>query len=461
MQDLENILIKFEKIVSPNFCNELAKRCGFVKRSTSRLEGYEFAQAMMIPNAFLAAETLNSLAKRMQKINPICNLTAPALAQRINTVGAKGFMKACFAKVISEIVKKEHTKLSDLSNLSGFNRVLIEDSTKIELHEKLSPYFKGSGGLASQSSLKIDYIFDYLSEQIVDIKFCSGNIPDQALASSINSILKEDDLVIRDLGYYALVRIKEIEEKKAFFISRLKIDIAVYESKEASESMDLAKFLDERAYQGIIDIEVFIGKEKHPVRLVACQIDEEAINKRLRTANKSAQRHGRQMSKKKSSLLKYAIFITNVPQAILSGTLVMASYRARWRIELIFKQWKSCLKLHIFKGYNNERLHCFLYGRLIMILLHGAICQPLMWYANQLSRELSCYKLINYLIADHALARVLQEGGIGKFLEQLFLDIPRRLCMDKGKRLSLRSNVRNGNSYYKDIKINELHKNVA
>ena len=194
MQDLEAILMEFEKIVSPNFCNKLAKRCGFVQRSTSRLEGYEFAQAMMIPNAFLEAETLNSLAVRMQKINPICNLSAPALAQRINTDGAKAFMKSCFAKVLSETMKKDYAKLSDLYNLSGFNRVLIEDSTKIELHEKLSPYFKGSGGAASQSALKINYIFDYLSEQFVDAKFCSGNIPDQALASGITSILEKDDI---------------------------------------------------------------------------------------------------------------------------------------------------------------------------------------------------------------------------------------------------------------------------
>ena len=118
---------------------------------------------------------------------------------------------------------------------------------------------------------------------------------------------------------------------------------------------------------------IFIGKEKHPVRLVASLIDEDAINKRRRSANRAAQRHGRQISKKKASLLKYCLFITNVPVSVFSSTAIMAMYRARWRVELIFKQWKSCLKLHLFKGYNRERLHCFLYGRLIMILLLGSL----------------------------------------------------------------------------------------
>lgn len=461
MQDLDKILTKFEEIVSPNFCNDLARRSGFIQRSTSQLKGYEFAQSLMIPNAFLEAETLNSLAVRMKKANRGCNLSASALAQRINSKAALAFMKSCFGKVLKEIVKKDFTDLSDLHNLSGFNRVLIEDSTKAELHEKLSPYFKGTGGAASKSAVKIDYIFDYLSEEIVDIEFFSGNIPDQSLASRLNHMLEKDDLVIRDLGYYALERIKEIGQSEAYYISRLKADVVVYESKESTKPLNLAKFLDERIWQGLVDVEVFIGNERHPVRLGACLMSEEAVNKRRRDANRTAQRHGTKVSQKKTSLLKYCIFITNVPKKILSITSVMSTYRARWRVELIFKQWKSCLKLHIFKGYNKERFYCFLYGRLIMILLLGSISPQLMRHALKLGRELSCYKLANYLIADHAFPRALQEGKIDQFINQLLEDMPRRLCMDKRKRLSLRSNVKMGNCYYNELEMKELHKNVA
>lgn len=453
--------MKFEKIVSPNFCNDLARRHKFIQRSTSQLQGYEFAQSLMVPNAFLEAETLNSLAVRIHKMNRTCNLSASALAQRINTKQAVAFMKACYGKVLKEVVKKDLSSLGDLPNLAGFNRVLIEDSTKAELHEKLSPHFKGTGGAASKSAIKIDYIFDYLSEQVIDIKFCSGNVPDQSLSGRIVHILEKSDLVLRDLGYYALARIKEIAQKGAYFISRLKADVVVYESKDAVEPLDLARFLDKRIRQGIVDIEIFIGEERYPVRLVACLMDEEAVNKKRRAANRSAQRHGTQISKKKSSLLKYCLFITNVPGTILSSTLVMATYRARWRIELIFKQWKSCLKLHIFKGYNKERFYCFLYGRLIMILLLGSISPLLIRYALKHKRELSNYKLMNYIIADHNFARAIQEGRLSHFISELVEDLPRRLCMDKRTKRSLRSNVRTGQSYYKELEMNELYVNIA
>lgn len=461
MQDLERIITKFEEIVSPNFCYRLAKRVGFIQRSSSQIHGHEFAQSMMIPNAFIEAESLNSLAIRMQKINKDCNLSASALAQRMNTKAAERFMQACFEKVLKESIKKELHHLSDLKNLSGFNRVLIEDSTMVELHNNLSPYFKGRGGAASQAALKIDYIFDYLSEQIVDIDFFSGNVPDQSLSTRIISMLEKGDLVIRDLGFYVLKRIQEIDEAESYYISRLKSTVDVYESCESTEPLDLATFLDRHNYGGLIDREVFIGKGKYSVRLVASQMIEEAVNKRLRDANRTAQRCGRQVSKKKLNLLRYNIFITNIPVEMLSNTSVMAIYRARWRIELIFKQWKSCLKLHCFKGYRKERICCLLFGRLIMVLLIGSIGSILMRYALILGRELSCFKLTNYLIADHSFATAFLEAKMRHFLNKLLQDLPRRLCQDKRRRPSMRSNVRNDQSYYNTFKYNTLYGKVA
>lgn len=461
MQDLGEILTKFKKIVSSNFCESLARKTGFVQRSTSQLKGFEFAQAMMIPNAFIETETLNSLAVRMNNINSSCKLSASALTQRINNASAARFMKACLSYILKEVIHKDIAPLSDLPHLARFNRILIQDSTKAELHEKLSPHFKGSGGAASTSAVKIDYIFDYQSEETINVEFFSGNIPDQALANRIIALLEEKDLVLRDLGYYLLDSMKKIEEKKAYYVSRFKVDVNVYESKESKEPLNLAKFLDKNIFQGIVDITVFLGVERHPVRLIACLMNEEAINKRLRDANRAASRRGTQISKKKKTLMKYSIFITNIPVDMLLAKEIMSIYRARWRIEIIFKQWKSCLKLHIFKGFNKDRFHCFMYGRLIMAILMGSLSPPLIRYAFELGREMSCYKLINYLIADHMLFRAIQEDKIDELISKLFEDIPGRLCMEKRKRKSLRNNVRESVSYYNHLEIIELELNVA
>lgn len=84
-----------------------------------------------------------------------------------------------------------------------------------------------------------------------------------------------------------------------------------------------------------------------------------------------------------------------------------------------------------------------------------------MRYTFGLGQELSCYKLTNYLIADQALLRALQEKELSEFISQLIEDIPRRLCMDKRKRPTLRNNVRNNRSYYNSLTANGLQHQTA
>lgn len=89
---------------------------------------------------------------------------------------------------------------------------------------------------------------------------------------------------------------------------------------------------------------------------------------------------------------------------------------------MIFKQWKSCLKLHIFKGFNEERFYCFLYGRLIMILLQASISPPLMQYAIINGQELSHFKFTKYIISDNALLQAILEEKVSEFLETMLAD---------------------------------------
>jgi hypothetical protein len=96
-----------------------------------------------------------------------------------------------------------------------------------------------------------------------------------------------------------------------------------------------------------------------------------------------------------------------------------------------------------------------------MIILMSAICPPLMLHAQKWKKELSCFKVSNYIISDNLLARAFAEGKISQFIKQLIDDLPKRLCMDKRNRPSLRSNVRKGNSYYSQQTTYWLKENAA
>ena len=96
-----------------------------------------------------------------------------------------------------------------------------------------------------------------------------------------------------------------------------------------------------------------------------------------------------------------------------------------------------------------------------MIILMGSITPPLMRFAFEIGRELSCHKLMNYLISDHAFPRAVLEDAMDRFIDALIRDMPRRLCMDKRKRLSLRNNIKMGNSYYNPLTMKEVTGAIA
>src|SRR4029453_4324841 len=79
--------------------------------------------------------------------------------------------------------------------------------------------------------------------------------------------------------------------------------------------------------------------------------------------------------------LQYGWYIPNVGATVWAAEVVATVYRIRWQIELLFKQWKSLLHLHVLKGPRPERIRCLLYGRLITITMLMRVCSYAAWYA--------------------------------------------------------------------------------
>ncbi len=66
----------------------------------------------------------------------------------------------------------------------------------------------------------------------------------------------------------------------------------------------------------------------------------------LRRARAKTNRdHRSTPSKKRLALMDWSMFVTNVSQELWPAQVVAKVYRLRWRIEIIFKSWKSHLRL--------------------------------------------------------------------------------------------------------------------
>jgi hypothetical protein len=261
-----NISKSIDEIFDEEHLNKLARENNFIQRSTSKLEGVDFVKLMTLGFIENSEISLEGLCDILHDINPDALISPQGLSQRINSDNAVNYLEDVLKIALQNNLKGvQPTNCAEL--LSHFGRVLLEDSTQCSLHEKLAKEFKGSGGSASQSSVKIDLTFDIKNHAIPDIIITEGNVPDQSLGGTLLNYVRKDDLVIRDLGYFAIDYFEEIDGKNAFYLNRLHKGVNVFfsDSKDAS-SIDLVEYFNEHfPCQEVIDLKVYIGKKKCPL----------------------------------------------------------------------------------------------------------------------------------------------------------------------------------------------------
>jgi hypothetical protein len=96
--------------------------------------------------------------------------------------------------------------------------------------------------------------------------------------------LQAADLVIRDLGYLATSALEKIQQAKAFFISRMRLD-AILCKLDGSTKFDLLAYLRRH---GSLDQPLFLGAAKFPVRVLAVKLPPEVAAERRRKARAEA-----------------------------------------------------------------------------------------------------------------------------------------------------------------------------
>jgi hypothetical protein len=343
-------------------------------------------------------------------------------------------LNSAIASQLGNVVRKE--------GLDFFNRVKIKDSTVIEIDQALASHFEGfgkGGGPNSQAAIRIQLEFDIKDFSIADLEVTSALQND-----SSNAIEKEDqvdkgDLILRDLGYYSNGSIKNIVEKGAYFISKLYPNVAVRLNEEDKEKIDFGKMRCqmEDTQNSCLDMDVFIGKEKLRSRMVLVLLPENVYEKRIRERNKVNKDRGYHTSQEYKERARFNIFISNVPPEILSAQEICSLYRIRWQVEIVFKTWKSIMKIDRMRKMKIARFTTLIYAKLLWIFInwHLFSCCRNEFYRIE-KKLLSIYKCFMTL-SEHALKLRnifrLEEKNVERNLNELVDLISRKHWLEKRK----------------------------
>lgn len=310
-------------------------------------------------------------------------------------VHAVEFLQSVFRQYFENqlILHRLPTILSD-----KFTAIRVMDSTEFKLPESLSHVFPGFSGEGTKACAQIQFEFDALSERVIHMSVENARVSDKTYASERLGSLRKGDLVLRDLGYYSISSYKEIESQEAFYISRLKPQVLIYEKKRnVFKQITHAGILKRLRASGkmYLDIPAYIGKDsKHPVRLIANLLDEKAVAQRVkRVKHKKTKLNN--IDKIDSQL---NLFVTNVPVDYCTADEIYQLYKIRWQVELIFKTWKSVLKIDKVRKMKADRLKCYLISKLLWVMLSWEVCyihKKAIWVNHK--RLISPYKCFSLL----------------------------------------------------------------
>jgi IS4 transposase len=202
------------------------------------------------------------------------------------------------------------------------------------------------------------------------------------------------------MGYFKLDSLKAIANRSAYFLSRLRYGVHIYD--EQGNCLQLKKLMSK---EGCIDQWVWIGKKQRlAVRLVMIPLPAAKAAERKRKAREDRDKRLNH-SKIYYQWLDYVVFITNVDDQLWTTQQVAQAYKVRWQIEIIFKSWKSAFNLQwiLKEQYRNE--HRIITAILLMLLFICLFMQKIYLHYKATvekmnDRIISLFKLSKYVAAN-------------------------------------------------------------
>lgn len=338
-KNIEQIKGKISKLP----IEETAVEFGFQVREPKKIDPVSFVGGFFM----MMSAGKNALSDWAQGISEFAGqpVSKQGVAQRLQ-FRQEGFAGQLLKRSL-QAVAHQGGPVKKSSLFGSFEQVYLEDSTCVQLPDNLAGAFPGAFSHSGESAVaKLQLRLNLLGERYEELVLNSYRDNDQGYAGAILSVMGAGDLCIRDLGYWDLGAFKEMAAKGAFFLSRLKPGVHVL-GTEGKERLGLLALLKKLRGQGgkVLDTDVLLGKEaQFPARLVAIEAPQEVYQSRRRKALKDRNKKANH-SEEYLELLGWTLFVTNVGRETWSWKDIFKAYGFRWRIEVVFKCWKSKFQL--------------------------------------------------------------------------------------------------------------------
>ncbi|TQR18560.1 IS4 family transposase [Psychrobacillus soli] len=394
-------LKKCFELLSSSKMNELARETGFIQRER-QIKVSNFLPFLFRNHQKMISDTLQELCLDLQLHH--IPMTKAGLNKRFNN-HCIDFLQAVWGELF-QLQFREILAKMPINKKFPFKRFRILDGTAFKLPITYELIFKGTSG----AGVKIQVEFDYLSGQFLWLTSEDGKAADIHAGFERLAHLEPKDLCVQDLGYYHLDLFEEIERRDAYFLSRARLDTQFFLEVANPPRHPDGRYVEKHRYiqvhmrEEIQDLERGCSKEwpimyigHHKKMAMRCVIYRHTEKQEAEHKKRMARKHQKKARQTpKEHVLELAgvtVYLTNLPASV-SAKEIGHLYSLRWQIELLFKTWKSHLKVHQIKQVKPERWLCHFYTQCIVLLLSVlgmATLRKMIWMKSkkQLSEDLT------------------------------------------------------------------------
>jgi hypothetical protein len=342
----------------------LAKATGFVKRA-SKCNGSHFARMLVL--GFLAKpdSTLHELCQT--GLRGDLEISPQGLDQRFKQETAY-FMQALLEKATNLLIQGDAVLIPVLQR---FSQVTVTDSSTITLPPSLKEIWVGcgigqaakEGRVEANAGLKVHLKIDLCRGGVVALELGNAREHD-GKAAIVQAVRPVGSLSLSDLAYFNLPELKSAEN---YVLWRFKAGTKLYD--EGGRCWEMSEWLNNQATNKV-DCWVELGKkERVRGRVLAARVPQKVADERRRKMKKEAKREGKKVSAERLALASWQVYVTNVPERLLSLLEGLSLGRARWQIELVFKCWKSQGKIDEWRSGKPWAILCEIYAKLLACLI--------------------------------------------------------------------------------------------
>jgi Transposase DDE domain len=448
---LAEISRQIREVFNEEEINKLAYKTGYYRRK-GKLNPLEFLSMCVFYCENICTSTLSELCSILKEKYKI-SISENGLNKRF-TEEAEMFLKIFLSKLASKQFQLNNTAI-----YYQFNRIRIADATGFKLPIKYIEKYPGTGSEKSPASaVKIQLEYDLLTGKYLNYGVYGGTTNDTLYLGTLQEGIRKGDLCIRDLGYYKLSDLKEIDSKNAYFISRLKNYSAVYcrdykidkDTKRlvSCDSKEYRRLYIDQIFDSLLPGEIIelkdvqIGNiDKLQCRLIITKLTAEGKGAKEKKLKKDMEKKKIMNSYSTQKFIDISAYITNIEDTVIKAEEVHNFYMLRWQIELMFKSWKSIFKIQQNKTVKIERFHCSLYGTLIRIVLSNILLcdakQRLYQSEEKVISEYKTFKIIKNALPLIGAAVFKSLSAVRSILEKILGELKSRGKKSKRKKKKL------------------------